>query len=72
MVIQISTIWVIVLYVGLAMVIGVIGRNRKLGGWAYFFASLALTPVLGLLMLAVSDPRRRRPPAPPRRSDLPR
>lgn len=49
----------IVAYVGLAIVIGIFGRNRKLGGWGYFFASIMLTPMLGLLLLLASDPRRR-------------
>lgn len=48
----------IIAYVGSALVLGLAGRHRKLGGWGYFFASLMLTPVLGLLLLLASDPRR--------------
>jgi hypothetical protein len=39
-----------------ALLLGVIGRRRKLGGWGYFFASLLLTPVIGLLLVMASDP----------------
>lgn len=47
-------------YVGAAVLIGVMGRNRKLGAWGYFFATLLLTPVIGLLLLLASDPRPRK------------
>lgn len=46
-------------YVGLAIVIGFLGRNRKFGFWGYLFASIALTPILGLLLVLASDPRPR-------------
>ncbi|RBP17256.1 hypothetical protein DFR50_103142 [Roseiarcus fermentans] len=42
-----------------ALLLGLAGRRRKLGGWGYFFGSLLLTPVLGLLLVLASDPRRR-------------
>ena len=44
-------------YLGSCIVLGILGRRRKLGGWAYFFASIILTPVIGLLLLLASDPR---------------
>lgn len=36
--------------------IAYIGRNRKLGFWGYLFASLLLTPLLGLLLVIISAP----------------
>lgn len=60
MVIHVSTIWIAVIYIGIAAFLGLIGRNRKLGGWTYFFTSLILTPLVGLLLLTASDPRPRR------------
>ncbi len=42
-----------------SMIIGLIGANRKLGFWGYFFASLALSPVLGLLLVFASDPKKK-------------
>lgn len=54
-------------FVGLSLLIGAFGRDRKMGFWGYFFASLLLTPAVGLLLVLGSD-RRPRPAdaAPPR------
>lgn len=49
----------IVAYVGVCALIGVLGRRKKMGAWGYFFGSLVLTPIIGLLLLAVSDSRPR-------------
>lgn len=38
-----------------SVVIGLMGRNRKMGFWGYFFGSLLLTPVIGLLLVLASD-----------------
>jgi hypothetical protein len=46
-------------YIALSTAIGVMGRRRKFGAWGYFFASLALTPLFGLLLLLASDVRPR-------------
>ena len=40
----------------LAYLIGFLGRNRKLGFWGHFFASLLLTPVIGLLLIVATNP----------------
>jgi uncharacterized membrane protein YiaA len=42
----------------LSYLIGFCGRNRKLGFWGYFFASLVLTPLIGLLLVVATDPVR--------------
>jgi len=42
----------------LAYFIGFLGRNRKLGFWGNFFASLLLTPIIGLLLIVATDPRK--------------
>jgi hypothetical protein len=42
----------------LSYVIGVLGRNRKLGFWGHFFASLFLTPLIGILLVVATDPVR--------------
>jgi len=49
-----------VAYVILCLLLAVLGRNLKFGPWAYFFASLLLTPIIGLLLVLASDPRRPR------------
>ncbi len=41
----------------LSVLLGIMGRNRKMGFWGYFFASIVLTPIIGLLLVLVSDPR---------------
>jgi len=40
----------------LAYFIGFLGRNRKLGFWGHFFASLLLTPIFGFLLIIATDP----------------
>lgn len=42
-----------------ALLIGFLGINRKMGFWGYFFSSLLLTPVMGVLLLLASDPKRK-------------
>ena len=39
-----------------ALLVAVLGRNRRFGFWGYFFASLLLTPIIGLLMLLAAIP----------------
>jgi hypothetical protein len=38
-----------------SVIVGLMGRNRKMGFWGYFFGSLLLTPVIGLLLVLASD-----------------
>lgn len=45
----------IVLMIVISLIIGYFGRYRKFGFWGYFFASLLLTPLLGLLLLVASE-----------------
>lgn len=40
----------------LSCIIAYFGRNRKLGFWGYLFASLLLTPLLGVLLVIASGP----------------
>jgi len=47
---------IIFVFIVLAYFIGFLGRNRKLGFWGHFFCSLLLTPVIGLLLIAATDP----------------
>jgi uncharacterized membrane protein YiaA len=46
----------LLIMIALSYFIGFLGRNRKLGFWGYFFASLVLTPLLGLLLVVATDP----------------
>ena len=50
-----------VLYYSLmCAVVGLMGLHRKLGFWGYFLCSIMLTPMIGLILVLVSDPRRAR------------
>lgn len=49
----------LLVYAVICLIIGLFGINRKLGFWAYFFASLALTPLIGVLLLFASDKRKK-------------
>jgi hypothetical protein len=40
----------------LSIVIGFLGRKRRFGFWGYFFLSLLLTPVVGMLSLIAALP----------------
>jgi uncharacterized membrane protein YiaA len=50
----------LLLMIALSYFIGFLGRNRKLGFWGYFFASLVLTPLIGLLLIVATDPIKER------------
>jgi uncharacterized membrane protein len=47
-----------ILYIILCLVIGMIGINRKFGFWGYFFGSVILTPVVGIILIFASDARK--------------
>jgi ABC-type multidrug transport system permease subunit len=40
----------------LSCLIAYLGRNKKMGFWGLLFASILLTPLVGLLLLIVSAP----------------
>ncbi len=42
----------------LAILIGFFGRNRRFRFWGYFFASVLLTPIVGILLLLAAIPLR--------------
>jgi len=46
-------------YLIVCLAIGFFGRNRKLTFWGYFFGSLLLTPIVGLILIFASDPRKK-------------
>lgn len=41
----------------LSFFIGLLGANRKWGFWGYFFGSILLTPIIGILLIFASDKR---------------
>jgi len=48
----------ILLHLLFSILVGFLGMNRKFGFWGYFFASLALTPFIGILLVLASGKRR--------------
>ena len=54
-------IWFSILLFVLSLCVAWLGRDRKLGFWGYFFASLLLSPLIGALLVLVSGPLRPRP-----------
>ncbi|MFA5515624.1 MAG: hypothetical protein WDA20_04990 [Desulfuromonadales bacterium] len=53
----------LLILIAASIVVGIAGLNRKFGFWGYFFASLLLTPILGILLVIASDRK-----APPKRA----
>jgi len=45
------------IYIGLSFFVALLGMNRKWGFWGYFFGSLLLSPLIGILLVLASDPR---------------
>lgn len=39
----------------LSLIIGYLGRHRKMGFWGLTFGSILLTPLIGLLLLVLTD-----------------
>lgn len=42
----------------LSLLIGLLGMNSRLGFWGNFFASILLTPVVGLLLVISSSKKK--------------
>lgn len=45
---------VVVLYIILCTIVGLIGRNKTIGFWGFFFFSMVLTPLVGFAVLAIA------------------
>ncbi|MGE4552864.1 MAG: hypothetical protein AB7D57_07110 [Desulfovibrionaceae bacterium] len=57
------TIPIFLALLALSLLVAFAGRRRRLGFWGYLFASLLLTPLLGLLLVIVSAPASKDPTA---------
>lgn len=53
-----QTIMPAIIYICISLIIGLLGYNRKFGFWGYFFGSLVLTPVIGLILVLASDKKK--------------
>lgn len=47
----------ILMYIFICYLVALTGRNRKFGFWGYFFASILLTPIIGILLVIASESR---------------
>ena len=45
-------------YIVICLIIGLFGMNRKMGFWGYFFAAMAMTPLVGAILVLASDKRK--------------
>jgi hypothetical protein len=51
-------LWLVIGAVVASVLIATAGRRLRFGFWGYFFASMLLTPVIGLLLLIAALPTR--------------
>lgn len=49
---------VFVVFLGLSLIVGLLGMNTRFGFWGNFFASMLLTPLVGLLMVIAATGKR--------------
>jgi hypothetical protein len=55
--------WIVVsVWMVLSVLIAVAGRRFRFGFWGYFFGSILLTPVIGLLLLVAAIPPKKESP----------
>jgi hypothetical protein len=45
-------------YLALSLLAGIVGRNRRIGFWGFFFSSIIFTPLVSLLFLYIAMPRK--------------
>jgi hypothetical protein len=50
-----SILVAVITYVSSALLVGYVGKLRKLGFWGYFLISMFLSPFAGLLTIFVED-----------------
>ena len=52
------TLELVLLYLALCFLAGILGRNRRIGFWGFLFSSILFTPVISLLFMYFSMPRK--------------
>jgi len=48
----------VITYLASCLIVALLGTNRKYGFWGYFFAAMALTPLVGIFIVLASDVRK--------------
>jgi uncharacterized membrane protein len=46
-------------YIAISFLVACFGIGRKFGFWGYFFGSILLTPLIGILLVCASDKRKK-------------
>jgi len=46
-------------YLFASFLVGVFGINKRFGFWGYFFGSLLLSPLVGVILLFASDSKKK-------------
>ncbi|MEA2028152.1 MAG: hypothetical protein U9N49_04185 [Campylobacterota bacterium] len=54
---MIHQIGLVTIYLLVAYIVALMGRNRKFGFWGYLFLSILATPIVGLLTVLASYPK---------------
>ena len=52
---------IIILWIGICMLVGVVGKDRKIGFGMAFFWALILSPIIGLVIALLSDKNKKEP-----------
>lgn len=47
-----------IIYFFVSLFIGMLGNNKTMGFWGYFFGSLIFTPLVGIILVIVSSPKK--------------
>jgi hypothetical protein len=48
----------LLLYLSLCLLGGILGRNRRIGFWGFFFSSIVFTPFVSIPFLYFATPRK--------------
>ena len=50
---------ILLAYIILCTIVGLLGRNKTIGFWGFFFLAAILTPVIGLTILIIAKDKDR-------------
>jgi hypothetical protein len=48
--------YIVPIWIGASLIIAAMGSKMRFGFWGYLFASILLTPIIGILLLAAGYP----------------
>jgi len=53
---------IVIVYLGLALLVGIVGKNRIIGFGMAFISALFLTPIIGIVIVLLSKTKKERKP----------